>query len=708
MKRSTLFAALLCTTALAPATAEAGPVLAFAAGALANVGVFIPVAGSIGAYTAGIQVGGFLFGSSLGRTLLGVGLSALASRPNLPDFSIPEPSAQMGNFAQSVSYAQWVFGRSRKGGPLAFTQAKDSRRYYVVILAAHEIKGVIEHWLDEYTVGVDLAAEDANIITDDPYTAPSVLDGKGRIEVYTGNPGQVASATIVDAFEEITPDFDFEGLAVGVIWARKVSDGSFSQVYPRGREWAYTPVIEGNNQIYDPRDDTYKYTDNAALVIAFWLTNILGVDVDWDDVAEESNIADIDLLNKDGETVKKWTINGTLSDDQQYDDQRNALAMACDAFFFEKANGKVGFKLGRWIEPRVTLTSGDFLDCEVTEGQWGADAATEVAPKYIEPDNAWRETPAGVFVNDSTVREVRSEPNLFLVNDHNQASRVAKRLAKASRPKYQLSGSIGMIGYELIGERFFTMSHSGLGITQTFEISTLVRQGAGLFEISAISVEPSDFDFDASTEEPEKPVFDSIQSQFENPDLTGLTATPGDAASIVVSWDAQEDFLSQQIRWKTNAASQWQSAPITDGSTELVITGLIDGTIYQVQGRNASTVLLSNPSDWTPEPALEVTTVGNSTAPDNITGLSVSTVLSDVTVTWTPPNDPNYYAAQIHRSSTSDFADASIIRVEYASTGVHTYADNGLSAGTYYYWVAPVNASNVPGSVSGPEFVEIT
>ncbi|EBA08666.1 hypothetical protein SSE37_03450, partial [Sagittula stellata E-37] len=367
-------------------------------------------------------------------------------------------------------------------------------------------------------------------------------------------------------------------------------------------------------------------------------------------------------------------------------------------------DGKVGFKVGRWIAPTVTLSGSDFLDLEVTEGQWGADAPTEVSVKFVEPDNAWRESPSGTWVEDAGVNVVKDEPELYLVSNHNQASRLAKRIAKARRPQYHLSGTIGLMGYELIGQRFFTLTHTGMGIAQYFEVGTLVRASSGLFELTAISVEPEDFDFDASTEEPDRPEFEAIDSAFASEHLTGFTATAGDGGSIVTEWGVQEDYLWQQVRWKAVAATQWQSQTITDGATELIITGLLDGTTYQVQGRNAYAGLLSNPSDWTPEPAAEVVTVGSSTAPASLAAFSVTEAAGDVTIDFTTANDPNHYATRIYRNTVSDFGTAMLIATDYIGPNQSsTYEDAGLAAGTYYFWAVPVNASGVAGPASGPE-----
>ena len=414
---------LLATTALTPTPAAAAPVVGFILGAVGATGAAVALGISSGV-VAGSLFGATFWGAFAVRTVLSIGLAALASSLG-PKPSMPPPSARMVNFAQPISYAEWAFGRTRKGGPIGFTGFHNLRRYYVPILAAHEIQGVVEHWLDERAV--TLNGEPSQNLSN---IAP--IAGYGRINTLTGAPSQTVDAGLDAAFTEITAAHDFKGLSGAVIWAKRPSASAFTDIYPLNRQWAYAPVIDGNNQIYDPRDDSRKFTNNAALVLAYWLTEVLGRDVDWSDVAVEANASDQLVTNGEGGTQAKWMINGSISDEQEFEDQRAQMAAACDAFVYERADGKVGFKVGRWIEPTVTLTDDDFYALEITEGNWGAGAPNEVAVTYTEPENAWRETPGGTWIEDAAARPIRDAPQLFMVTSNNQAARMAKRIASTN------------------------------------------------------------------------------------------------------------------------------------------------------------------------------------------------------------------------------------------------------------------------------------
>src|SRR5690606_10214303 len=71
------------------------------------------------AAAAGFSVGSFLTGTIGGKLILSLGLSALSQA--LTRRRQTPPSERFVNLAQPVSYAEWVIGRTRKGGPLGFT-----------------------------------------------------------------------------------------------------------------------------------------------------------------------------------------------------------------------------------------------------------------------------------------------------------------------------------------------------------------------------------------------------------------------------------------------------------------------------------------------------------------------------------------------------------------------------------------------------------
>ncbi|MGI3169978.1 hypothetical protein ACRARG_12535 [Pseudooceanicola sp. C21-150M6] len=715
MRRSLLIGALLATTAMtAPTQAKAWPVLGFVQGFAAGVYGSSVLGGTLGgAFTAGLTASAYVtsgfFGTIGGRFLLSIGLSYLSSALMQPT---QEPSATLTNFAQPVTYAVTAYGRGRHGGPLGFTGFKNStdvvtgttgaKRHYSPLLAAHPCHQIVTHYLDEREVEID----GDGVVTTPP------MDGYYRIRPFLGQPGQTADPELVSSFAEVTSAFDFAGLTGAHIWAKRPSQSKFSEIYPTGRQGAYTPVFDGKDTIYDPRTDSTGFTRNAGLILADWIVG-MGQGVDWDEVAGEADASDVTVSNGDGGTQPKWRIDGKISDDQEFEDQRAQIAAACDAWMYERADGKVGFRVGRYEEPTITLTADDFLSVEFTEGGWGRNAPTEVACKYVEPANAWREAPSGPFVIDATSRQVREEPNLYLVSSHNQAWRLNVRIAKVKRPKYQFRGTLGMMGYFLRGHRFVRVQ--ALGIDEVFEVGELWRnEGGASFDIVANSVTAEDFEPDGAADEPARPVFEKVANDDTIPAPTGLSGSALHGEAILWSFDDQDESLTQQIHIRVSGESDWQIVTVPTGQSYQATTGLVDGNLYEAQVRNRTSALRS--SDWKPDVPIVVRAVANSTPPVAHTAFAATLNGADVDLTFTAPNDPNYYATRIYRAlDSTDFADASLIHTEFGiPSNADGYTDPAPASGDQSYWIVPINQSGKPDDTGtlpatglGPETVTV-
>ncbi|WP_027237832.1 phage tail protein [Leisingera caerulea] len=707
MRRKFLIAAFLGTTALTPEPAEAAAVGGFIVGALGGAAA----AGASAAFVAGVSAGAAFAATAIGgfivKTVVAVGLSALAGAL-APKPSLPPPGARMVNFAQPVAYAEHVYGRARKGGPLGFTGFADGRRYYVPILAAHQIEGIVEHWLDERAVALTAEADPAlsNIGTDP-------IAGYGRINAFTGAAEQLVDPGLDAAFTEITEAHNFKGLAGAVLWAKRPPQESFTKIYPNGRQWAYAPVFDGKKDLYDPRTGVEGYTNNAALVLADWVVNVLGRDVDWDEVADEADACDPLILNAEGEAQPLWTLNGTISDEQPYEDQRAQLAAACDAFIYERTDGKVGFTVGRWIEPELTLTQDDFFALELSEGQWGDDAPDEVSAVYVEPLNAWRETPSGTWVESDAAKPVREEPQLYMVHSHNQASRLNKRIAKTKRAKYRLSGTIGMMGYEILGgreggraHRFIRVQNDEIGLDEYFEIGELEREGSGTFNLTANSVRPEDFDFDATAEEPKRPKYGTVVSDSSIPVPENLSGAPQDNGSALFVWDPQDSAYTQELRYRPVGDSYWLTQQTSESADRLRVGGLADGQDYEAQVRNRTAG--AGASDWGPETPVVLSAVADTVPPGGLSAFSVSEAAGDAVISFTAPNDSHYFGTRIYRGWDGIFENAALIHTEYGiSSSGDSYTDPAPGYATFYYWAEPINSSELPGPRSGPQTITI-
>lgn len=693
--RKLIRAALVCTVVW-PGQASADPVTSFVlaiSGTATAVDAALAVAAG-GLTSAAFAVGSFLGTTMLGRLVLSVGLGAAYRALNKP--KLPQ-QIYMGNFAQPAAYMTRGYGRVKlSSGVLGFTGFANNRRHYTVLVAAHSTKGPVEHWLDKTQVEVSEAAA----VT----TAP--ITGYGSIRTYTGKAAQAVDATLLAAFPgQVTTAFDYAGLSYAALYAQRCAAESFTTIYPNQKQWDYLPVWDMSDQVYDPRTGARGWTDNAALIIAAEAI-FYGKSVDWDNVAAEADKCDALVLNGDGALQKTWTINAVFSDDLTWENARNALALACDAFFTETPDGKVMFNVGGWAEPTITLTDADFTSIQIAERAWGPDVAGEFQVTYSDPLAQWTQQPAAPWIEEAG--KPRHTEEVPIISNHNQAVRIEKRLGRVARARYAITGTLKLIGYELQQKRFARLVHQEMGFDIYVEIDKLVANADGIsFSLSATSTLPEDHAFVAATEEPPRPVRAQVISSDDVAAIAALSGTAvadtGGAAAISWAWAPQDASLVQQVRMRcVELGIDWQTYTMNGGQAAFVATGLADGKVYEAQVRNRTNA--GRVSTWGPDTPTAVTAVANTVAPSDLSAAAVAPSGGDVLVSWTAPDDANYYASRVYRADGStSFGSAALVHTEYGLRAApDSWTDAAPGAGDHAYWLEPINSSGAPGTRVGP------
>ncbi|MFY0623460.1 MAG: hypothetical protein JXQ89_17390 [Pelagimonas sp.] len=719
MHKSLLFAALLATTALTPARAEAGPVLLFAKGVAAAFSAYGAYGAAIGASlggaaAAGVAFGTFLSGSVIGKTLLALGASALISALT-PQPRMPTPSEQFNTFSQPLSYHERVYGTVKKGGVMGFRSGiVDHKRHWTVTLAAHPTEGPVAHWLDLREVETD----GGGAVLTEP------LNNHMSIRTYTGSGGQAADPELLTQFDQITPAHDFAGHSYAALWAKKPPQDKALEIYTQGREPSYAPVWRGWNEVFDPRTGVYGWSDNWALIFAHELSVVWGLPVDWVRVAEEANICDEVVTDRDGHSRARYTYNHALTSDQSFADALATFLGAVNGMVWQRTDGVVDFYAGRWMEPELTLTADSLFSLSFTDGDYGLSPVTEYVINYREPKNGYVETPSAGFVLDAQAAQNTQELAIYSIDSHNQALRVAKPLGLARRARRKVKAAIGLALYEVIGgrgtglaHRFVNLAHPMLGPDPVaFEVSALrmgTQGGAG--EIELIESAASYWSFDAATEEPEPPAYNSDEVSEDDPvdPVTGLTGVvvdgTGGVAQIKWAWDAVDESLSPVLRIRQSGEA-WSEVVLTSGAVEHIQSGLIDGATYEAQIRARTSGY--RVGQWSDQ--VSVQAVANTAAPDAHSSFALSVSGGDVTVSFTAGSLGPYQLTRILRadyaagySGPFDIADAAFVQAEHGLPGaVDQWVDTAPAVGVHAYWLIPVNASGVVGPVSGPETIE--
>lgn len=710
--RSLALAALLSTTCITKPV-EAGPVLPFLQGVWAGLTTGAAAGAGIGgAFAMGMNTGAWLVGGSfLSRVVVSIGMSALA-QSLAPKPQMPTQPEIMANYAQDVAWQDRFYGRVRKGGPFCLAAYSDlglatpagtdkrRKRHYGILIGAHSTRGPVHHYLDKLQVAVDgngWVLTDPIMWRNPPQKA---TDFHGWIRAYTGQASQTADPTWRAAFPEVSEADNFAGLSYAAISAARPAQEHFQTVYPGGREWAYAPVWDGYDRVYDPRTNSRIWTNNAALIIAD-VAEWYGKTVVWDEVAVEADISDQLVINRSGGLQKRWTINTVLRSDMTWEQVRAHLMMCCDAWFYERPDGRLGFKVGAYSAPTLTLTDQDFAALSIKHKAVGPDEVGSFALRYVEPARDWNSEVSGAVVLNPVGD--RSEEECNGVDSHNQAWRIIWRWARAAQPEWQISGTLKFIGYECIGQRFLRIQHGESGLDCIVEVALLARNaGSQTWQIEAASVSPEDFDPDALVHEPPRTMRAAIEedrSVAAPESLTGQVVTgTGGVAMFEYEWPEQPDDLRQQLQYRSpEAGIDWQIIDVGAGQVNQVIAGLVDGKNYEAQLRNRTGG--NRVSEWVPEDPLVLKAVANSVAPGAMRYFNATVSGSAVGLSFIPPNDPVYAATRIWRAlNSSNFADAAIVGIEYGAPNLaDEWTDPSPGVGTHSYWLEPLNGSGIPG-----------
>ena len=166
--------------------------------------------------------------------------------------------------------------------------------------------------------------------------------------------------------------------------------------------------------------------------------------------------------------------------------------------------------------------------------------------------------------------------------------------------------------------------------------------------------------------------------------VTGVALTTPAASQINVSWSAVSEATGYKVQWKSGTQN-WDTSTrqntVSGGSTTTsTITGLAAGTEYTVRViATRSSALGDGP------PSNEVKETAKRPKPDQVTGVSVTSGVEQLSVSWSAMTGASGYKVQ-WKSGTQSFSSSRQNTVDSGSTTTSDII--GLNAGTYQVRVA--------------------
>lgn len=488
----------------------------------------MPVLAPLGAAAAALFSTVIVGSITVGSVLTTVALSAasfLLSKVTAPSMggiagaSVEDPGQKLAT-QQATPTQRIILGRALVAGPMFFLECKPPFLYMGIILAAHEIDGV-----DEVRIGdKPVVLKPDGTANSAPYYAAT--DNYLKVSIRTGAPGQTIDPILAADFPELPASFKQQGYATAVLKMRYslTSTDAATRADDHNRVWTNgTPqpkfLVRGA-KVYDPRDPTqsasnsatWKFTDNASLCLAYYLTSTKGCRVEWADIdmdaLKTAAAADDQIITlKDGTTERRYTVNGVISmDAEPVMVVQNLLTANLGRLVWRQGAYAILSGVPRsavWTINDDTARGG----MEVRYDRPRRELINTIRTRFIAPDREYQLCDGPILTNSTYLTADGEEHaitiDLPFTSSHTRAQRIAKATLERSRLGRVVSRRESIDAVRLSASDIVNIESGFLGqINGTYEINKVTLQHDTLeCEIEAEEYSSSVFDWNAATDE---------------------------------------------------------------------------------------------------------------------------------------------------------------------------------------------------------------
>lgn len=533
-----------------------------------------------------------------------------------------------------------VYGKTRIAGLIAdrrIDSASTNNSRYVLVIAFcagsrdnGDIDAIEDVWFDDRLAINNLGNVQAPFST--------TVEGQGATKhleygYHLGSTSQVVDSRLTTLFPTAWP-----ATAPGKHIAYARFELWFNRdVYPTG-----VPQIRATirgRRVFDPRDLTWKYSDNPALCTRdFLLDPIHGMKLTATNLEEQSfidvaNYCDEIVFLPGGLQQKRYTLNGWVDTARPTHVNLAELASTC--------RGTIVNEGDKWrlLVRRQQVASGYKLNEDtMLEGQWSfvtlgsADAPNVARCTYIDPDREyqaetvqWPEPgAANPFLVEDNGLESRLEIDLPYVTSRLQAQHTVMTLLKELRQSPGMTAVLKESAVQLrVGERVDVTQPTPGWTDKPFWVQVLRIRPDAQVEAILTPYEPTVYDLDSQVTQPTVPPT-NLPNPFAVAAPTGLTLVAGDAESIVsadgirmprikVTWTRPSDpfLVNYQVQAKKTADAVWDEWGSPLSTETQFFVGPVTSESWDVRIRAINSIGV--PSAWvsasvTPSVSSSITT----------------------------------------------------------------------------------------------------
>lgn len=507
---------------------------AWATIALGNLGLSLTAAMAVGGAVANLAIGAALMGVS--ALLGGIG----SQRPTTPT---PQAQAVLN---QSAGQRIRGYGKARLGGTRAFWDSR-SGVLYQLIMAHH---GRISAFEQFYVGDIAVTMDELGYVLNDP-VRPHV-----RIFPQYGLDDQIAHDGLTGAWSDIwTADHRLRGIANWLVMFSSPEADAFQTTFPDSYNTEVTCTC-WLSPVFDPRDGSYGWSENAGVCILDYLTHPDGYRLSMDDIDVQSFKDFADLCDEDvplaaGGTEKRYRLWGVYG---LGDDPAGVIAKmkaTCDAEFYQTPEGKLAIRGGKWEAPTVTIRDSDIISHNMEEGNNKFAAFNSIQLTYTSPQHDFQTIEATSWINlAAQLRdgEKWTELSLDMVPSPSQARRLAKIHEAKANPRWKGTIVTNAVGLNALGERTNRIILPELEIDDAFFVAGLTpRPDLTGVEISVMSISEAAYSWTTAEEGQAQAIPEDTAPDltFPVPDITltgsiaGITATAVDPGRSDLVLEAQ-------------------------------------------------------------------------------------------------------------------------------------------------------------------------
>ncbi len=661
----------------------------------------------IGTVTVGTAVGyGIASAITLGASFALAGLQEKAkSAPEQLTVRQPIPMRWRGH------------GTAKLGGALFYLQTPSGVLISGRVCCVGPVTTFREFWLND--IKTSLPPGLGGVIPDPVYKRTAIID------VRAGTEDQTASGLLLRGagWDETC---QLKGLAytVGLFGPTKFG----RLIYPSGEP--NVRVVADLVPVYDPRDGaqspgnpgTWRWSDNAALVLLDYLNHESGYGIPFDEIALDTFVALANVSDEmvplrvpaaDGSTAeRRYRSWGGYDYGEQRADVLARYLAACDGELYEDADGRVAVRGGRWEEPTFTITPDMILGWDSVEvGDEAFATVNQIKFSYTSVPHGHQPTEGDPWDDEDsqdrvgilpTERDFRRSPS------HSQARRLAKIALRKATPLYRITGlRLSPKGLPAFGRGMVRLRLPLFGIDTTFAISRGQLTGATLTDpvFDLYSLTSGAYSWNPNLEEGNAP---------PAPDTTPTTNIPVPVNPTVT---IQRTVVGSNV---TSLGALFGADPV-DGRSDLTLIGQYRrvGDVDWVEMASQAGQPIAQPIDEGIEHEAELawrsgtaigdfgepitfTAVADETSPGPAAEFGAEGDEGETTYHVVMPNTANAARAVIYRNTTNNLRTAKAVHTHIASANVRIDGTDTVSAGTFFYWVRILNGSGYPALPTSP------